>query len=87
MNKEYKLCDVKITSKNWATHLKSIQHRKNDPEQTINPCNIIGRPRVFKLREKCNVEISSTNWARHLNSEEHLNNEPKSTKRGRPMKL
>ena len=66
MKKESKLCDVKITSKNRATHLKSIQHRKNDPEQSIKPCSIIGRPREFKLCEKCKVEISSANWARHL---------------------
>ena len=37
-------CDVKITSTNWATHLKSKQHLTNDPEQTIKPCRI-GRPR------------------------------------------
>jgi len=33
-------CDVKITSSNCATHLKSKQHLTNDPEQTIKPCRI-----------------------------------------------
>ena len=37
MNKECKLCDVKITSKNWARHLKSKAHLKNDSDQTIKP--------------------------------------------------
>ena len=36
MNKECKLCDVKI-SKNWARHLKRKAHLKNDPDQTIKP--------------------------------------------------
>ena len=37
MNKEWKICDVKITSRNWTRRLKSKAHLKNDPDRTIKP--------------------------------------------------
>jgi len=30
-------CNLTVDSKNWATHLKSIRHQKNDIDQTIVP--------------------------------------------------
>ena len=34
---ECQLRGVKITYKNWARHLKSKAHLKNDPDRTIKP--------------------------------------------------
>lgn len=55
-------CDHKITYKNWARHLKSKRHLRNDPTETIKstrirkPANIFYKPRklhkVFNFSNK-----------------------------------
>jgi hypothetical protein len=48
------LCNTKITRCNWARHIKSLKHQRNDPNQTIPPRKR-GRPKTKPDRRKRDV--------------------------------
>jgi len=39
-------CDIRVTSKNWARHLRSQRYLRNDPDQTLTPRSR-RPPRIF----------------------------------------
>jgi len=39
-------CDITVTSRNWAGHLRSKRHLTNEPDQTFRPKSR-GPPRIF----------------------------------------
>jgi hypothetical protein len=63
-------CRMVVIYKNWARHLRSQKHLKNDPDQSIKPKSRTSS-KPTKHCEKCNVEISRTNWSDHLKTQKH----------------
>jgi flagellar motility protein MotE (MotC chaperone) len=71
-------CRMIVTYKNWARHLRSKKHLKNDPDQTIKPKKITSN-KPTKHCEKCDKEISRVHCSQHLKTKKHLKNDPNQT--------
>jgi hypothetical protein len=67
-------CDVEITYKNWARHLRSKAHLKNDPDQTIRSEKTPIWCKSYKLK------ITSAYWTKHLQTKRHTKNASKQPK-------
>jgi hypothetical protein len=55
-------CNVEITPKNWARHLKTKTHLKNDPDQTIKPGRPVKHPKpIFTKHRKLHKVFNFSN--------------------------
>ena len=55
-DKTCKKCNLTVTYKNWAQHLRTQKHLRNDPDETLKPRKKKSTPKVnqinLKTREK-----------------------------------